>query len=122
MQCPEGSGESMFASNIAETEVDAVDKRPTGSIALDATPITRKGPLSSIDDADNTTAQEASEISNDDMSEDDAKKVILNHPLPKARQRTNIVSDNYVRKGGSSEHLLLGARVSLKLLFVFLLL
>ena len=29
--------------NIAETEVDAADKSPTGSIALDATPTTRKG-------------------------------------------------------------------------------
>ena len=33
------------------------------------------------------------------MSEDDAKKIILDHPLPKARQRTNIVSDDYVPEG-----------------------
>ena len=74
-------------------------KIPTDSIALDATPISRKGPWSSIDDADNTTAQEASEVSNEEMSEDDAKKIILDHPLPKARQRTNIVSDDYVPEG-----------------------
>ena len=73
-----------FGEPVAETEVDAADKSPTGSIAQDATPITRKRPESSIDDADNTTAQEASEISNDEMSEDDAKKIILNHPLPNA--------------------------------------
>ena len=84
---------------VTETEVDAVDQIPTDSIALDATPISRKGPLSSIDDVDNTIAQEASEISNDEMSEDDAKEIILNHPLPKARQRTNIVSDDYVPEG-----------------------
>ena len=88
-----------FESEVAETEVDAVDQIPTDSIALDATPITQKGPLSSMDDADNTTAQGASEISNDEMSEDDAKEIILNHPLPKARQRTNIVSDDYVPEG-----------------------
>ena len=52
----------------------------------------------------------------DEMSEIEAKDILLNHPLPKARQRTNIF-----QKGGSSEHSLLGARVSLKLLFVFLL-
>ena len=33
------------------------------------------------------------------MSEDDAKKIILDHPLPKARQRTNIVSEDYVPEG-----------------------
>ena len=34
------------------------------------------------------------------MSEDDAKKmIILNYPLPKARQRTNIVSDDYIPEG-----------------------
>ena len=70
---------------VTETEVDAVDQIPTDSIAHDAAHISQKGPLSSIDDADNTTAQEASEISNDEMSEDDAKKIILDHPLPKAR-------------------------------------
>ena len=30
---------------------------------------------------------------------DDAKKIILNHPLPKARQRTNVVSDDYIPEG-----------------------
>ena len=38
---------------VTETEVDAVDQIPTDSIALDATPISRKGPWRSIDDADN---------------------------------------------------------------------
>ena len=81
-----------------ETVVDAVDTIQADSVALDATP-SRKGPRSSIDAADNTTAREASEVSNDEMSEDDAKKIILDHPLPKARQRTNIVSDDYVPEG-----------------------
>ena len=95
-----GEGEaSSLQIWVTETEVDAVDQLSTDSIALDATPISRKGPWSSIDDADNTTAQEASEVSNDEMSEDDAKKIILDHPLPKARQRTNIVSDDYVPEG-----------------------
>ena len=88
-----------FRESGTETVVDAVDKIHTDSIALDATPTSRKGPRSSIDDADNTTAREASEVSNDEMSEDDAKKIILDHPLPKARQRTNIVSDDYVPEG-----------------------
>ena len=35
----------------------------------------------------------------DDMSEIEAKDILLNHPLPKARQRTNIVSDDYVPEG-----------------------
>ena len=33
------------------------------------------------------------------MSEDGAKRIILDHPLPKARQRTNIISDDYVPEG-----------------------
>ena len=44
-------------------------------------------------------AREAGEVSNDEMTEDDAKKIILDHPLPKARQRTNIVSEDYVPEG-----------------------
>ena len=100
MQCPEGHEKRVrfVESEVTETEVDAVDQDTTDFIALDATPIARKGPLSSID-ADNTTAQEASEISSDEMNEDDAKKIILDHPLPEARQRTNIVSDDYVPEG-----------------------
>ena len=35
----------------------------------------------------------------DDMSEIEAKDILLNHPLPKARQRTNIVSDDYIPEG-----------------------
>ena len=49
-----------------------------------------------------------------EMSEDEAKELLLNHPLPKARQRTDIVSDD-----DSSEHMLLGAMVSLELLLGF---
>ena len=33
------------------------------------------------------------------MSEDEAKNVLLNHPLPRARQRTNIVNDDYIPEG-----------------------
>ena len=35
----------------------------------------------------------------DEMSEIEAKDILLNHPLPKARQRTNIVSDDYIPEG-----------------------
>ena len=35
----------------------------------------------------------------DNMSEIEAKDILLNHPLPKARQRTNIVSEDYVPEG-----------------------
>ena len=35
----------------------------------------------------------------DEMSEIEAKNFLLNHPLPKARQRTNVVSDDYVPEG-----------------------
>ena len=54
------------------------------------------------------------------MSEDEAKKIILEQPLPKARQRTTIVSDAVARKGSSSEPTPPEARVSLKLLLGFL--
>ena len=74
---------------------------------------TPSGSESSIDDA--ATTRNGSE----EMSQNEAKDILLNHPLPKARQRTNTVSDDYIPEG--SEHSLLGARVSLKLLFVFLL-
>ena len=45
---------------------------------------------------DATTTREGSEDNIDEMNEDEAKNILLNHPLPKARQRTNIVSDDYI--------------------------
>ena len=33
------------------------------------------------------------------MSEVEAKDILLNHPLPKARQRTTIVRDDYIPEG-----------------------
>ena len=50
------------------------------------------GPESSNEAA---TARNGSE----EMSEIEAEDILLNHPLPKARQRTNIVSDDYIPEG-----------------------
>ena len=65
-----------------EPNADEDRKDPTGLIAEDAT-YTRQG----------------SEDSIDEMSEDEAKKILLSRPLLKARQRTNIVSDDYILEG-----------------------
>ena len=65
-----------------EPNADDNHKDPTVLIAEDAT----------------TTSQESA-VSIQEMSEDEAKEILLNHPLPKARQRTNIVSDDYISEG-----------------------
>ena len=44
---------------------------------------------------DANTTCERSDVDVDEMSEDEAKKILLEHSLPKARQRANIVSDDY---------------------------
>ena len=79
---------------------------PTGSNAEDA-----------------TTIREGSEMSIEEMSEDEARNILLNHPLPKARQRTNIVSDDYIPEGrlfGAYATRGEGMILSLKLLLCFL--
>ena len=53
---------------------------------------TPSGPESSNEAA---TTRNGSE----ELSEIEAKDILLNHPLPKARQRTNIVSDDYIPEG-----------------------
>ena len=40
--------------------------------------------------------RKGSEVDIGEMSEDEAKKIVLEDPLPKARWRTNIVSDDYI--------------------------
>ena len=98
-QCNARKGQTKrvhFREPVAETEVDAVDQIPTDSIAQDADSTTSRK-ASKV--TDSTTSRKASEVSSDDMSEDDAKRIILEHPLPKARQRTNIVSEDYVPEG-----------------------
>ena len=79
-----------------DESADSID----GSAAMrtDATD-TLSGPDSSAEAA---TTRNGS----DDMSEIEAKDILLNHPLPKARQRTNVVSDDYVPEGRLFEHLL----------------
>ena len=50
-----------------------------------------------VEDA-NTTHQ-GSDVDIEEMSADEAKKILLEHPLPKAGQRTNIVSNDYIPEG-----------------------
>ena len=63
-----------------------------GSAATNDATHTLSGPESS-------TAAATTRNGSDEMSEIEAKDILLNHPLPKARQRTNVVSDDYVPEG-----------------------
>ena len=54
---------------------------------------TPSGSESSIDDV------AATWNGSDEMSKEETRNILLNHPLPKARQRTNIVSDDYIPEG-----------------------
>ena len=71
-----------------DESADSID----GSAATNDATITLSGPESSNEAA---TTRNGS----DEMSEIEAKDILLNHPLPKARQRTNIVSEDYVPEG-----------------------
>ena len=61
----------------SDTKVGGDRRDPTGLKVEDAN-ATSKGP----------------DVDTEAMSEDEAKKILLEHPLPKARQRTNLVGDD----------------------------
>ena len=71
-----------------DESADSID----GSAATNDATNTLSGPESSNEAA---TTRNGS----DEMSEIEARDILLNHPLPKARQRTNIVSEDYVPEG-----------------------
>ena len=88
-ECNPPSGRTRQEKRVHFDEsADSID----GSAATNDATHTLSGPESSTEAA---TTRNGS----DEMSEIEAKSILLNHPLPKARQRTNVVSDGYVPEG-----------------------
>ena len=77
-ECNARNGRTHQEKRVRFEEPNANDNcnDPTGSNAEDATTTTTT----------TTTTCEGSETSIDEMSEDEARSVLLNHPLPKVRQ------------------------------------
>ena len=90
-ECNAPSGRTRQVKRVHFDESsDSIDGS-AAAMTNDATD-TPSGPESSNEAA---TTRNGSE----EMSEIEAKNILLNHPLPKARQRTNIVSDDYIPEG-----------------------
>ena len=70
-----------------------------------------------LDDNDAPTEQElliTLDATHASVTVDDARRILIEHPLPKARQRTNVCTDAYIPQGRLLVPSLLAEKVSLK--------